>query len=130
MTCHRVLRLDDLAFRYLTIGVGRTSSGAFDVTALFYQLELYGEIALGDHRQSMGRIVTMVYSFISTLRPLEQFENADGREGVAIRAGPAATAAAGSPRSVPENNQRATGIKGGAGLYEPSRADRKLVHRF
>jgi hypothetical protein len=38
----RVLRLDDLAFRYLVIGVGLTRSGAFAVIPLFYQLELYG----------------------------------------------------------------------------------------
>ena len=38
----RVLRLDDLAFRYLVIGVGLTRSHAFAVIPLFYQLELYG----------------------------------------------------------------------------------------
>jgi hypothetical protein len=42
----RVLRLDDLAFRYLLIGVGLTWSGAFAVIAHFYQFELYGDGAM------------------------------------------------------------------------------------
>jgi hypothetical protein len=42
----RVLRLDDLAFRYLIIGTGLTWSAAYVVLALFYQLELYGDGAM------------------------------------------------------------------------------------
>jgi hypothetical protein len=42
----RVLRLEDLAFRYLIIGAGLTWSAAYVVIALFYQLELYGDGAM------------------------------------------------------------------------------------
>ena len=50
----RVLRLDDLAFRYLLIGVGLTWSGAFAVIAHFYQFELYGDGAMFSSQLQSG----------------------------------------------------------------------------
>lgn len=52
----RVLRLNDLAFRYLNliIGVGLTWSAAFAVIALFYQLELYGDGAMFSYAVQSG----------------------------------------------------------------------------
>jgi hypothetical protein len=64
----RVLRLDDLAFRYLNLimGVGLTWSAAFAVIALFYQLELYGDGAMFSYADAVRDVWAFHWHNISS----------------------------------------------------------------